>query len=83
MPLEILFQHAVDNRSLSFIDRVLVDLVPKLRFEEDVAKCLFGPLYRATKAIQKPCKPVSNVRCAALLSFQLVVILFPFSFNLA
>ena len=41
MPLKIIFQYTIDNMTLPLVGRDLIDLVPNLRFEQDIAKrCL-------------------------------------------
>ena len=38
MTFEIIFQHTVDDQTLTVIDGLLINLIPKLRLEQNIAK---------------------------------------------
>ena len=38
MTFESFFQHTIDDQALTFIERILVDFIPKLCFEKNMAK---------------------------------------------
>ena len=82
MPFETIFKHAVNDKSLPLIYRVAVYLIPKLSFKQDFAQSYLCTRNSMSKAIQKPFEPTGDFRRAALLFFELFVIIFPFWFNL-
>lgn len=42
MPLEIIFEHTVNDEPLTIVDSLLINFIPKLRFEQNIAKSDFS-----------------------------------------
>ena len=38
MPLEIIFEHTVDDEALAIVDRLLINFIPKLGLEQNITK---------------------------------------------
>ena len=82
MPFEVTIKHTIDDQTLAFINRLLIDLIPKLRFVENIAQVGFSVGNRPPQTVQKPFKPAGYLECSALLLFQLIILNFPLSLNL-